>query len=382
MPDKFTETTTTGYGTRIVDSIKGITFGVILFFGSFILLYWNEGSVDFSVLARNAREIISTSTSQTDALQGSLVSTTGLLSSNEMLGDNLFLNPGRYIVIKRVVEMYAWKERKQSKTIKNFGGSETTETIYSYEKKWRQKPYASNDFKHSEGHVNPVSSVSDIEIKVQEATLGIYKVDMEFVDLPKNFTPLILNQQNITLNQQAHLVDEQYIFVSKTGNSTFESPEIGDLRVSYKVLPSGKMSTIFGKLDGDKMVPHVDVKGNLFYRILSGHRDQAIHELHAEYNKFLWIFRLIGFLMMWLGLSLLLGPISVVLDVIPFFGSLSGAVIGLITFLVALPLSILVILISMILHSIIAFIIMLVLILTSIIIGLKRVNKTKKKIAS
>ncbi len=59
MPDQFTDVTTTGYGGRIVNSIKGVVIGLILFVVSFGLLYWNEGRVDLSNIAKTATEISS-----------------------------------------------------------------------------------------------------------------------------------------------------------------------------------------------------------------------------------------------------------------------------------------------------------------------------------
>jgi len=57
MADQFTDVTTTGYGGRIINSIKGVVIGLILFVVSFGLLYWNEGRVDLSNIAKTATEI-------------------------------------------------------------------------------------------------------------------------------------------------------------------------------------------------------------------------------------------------------------------------------------------------------------------------------------
>ena len=39
----YTEVTRTGYFGRIGNAIKGVIFGIVLFFVSFIILFWNEG---------------------------------------------------------------------------------------------------------------------------------------------------------------------------------------------------------------------------------------------------------------------------------------------------------------------------------------------------
>ena len=39
-----TKVTRQGFGSRLGGAIKGILFGIVLFFGSFVLLWWNEGN--------------------------------------------------------------------------------------------------------------------------------------------------------------------------------------------------------------------------------------------------------------------------------------------------------------------------------------------------
>jgi hypothetical protein len=54
-----------------------------------------------------------------------------------------------------------------------------------------------------------------------------------------------------------------------------------------------------------------------------------------------WVLRLVGFLVMMIGLNMVLKPLSVVADVIPFVGNIVGAGTGLIAFLVAAVVSLL-----------------------------------------
>ncbi len=43
MPDTFTSTTSTSWGSNLFGSIKSVLFGFVLFVISFPLLIWNEG---------------------------------------------------------------------------------------------------------------------------------------------------------------------------------------------------------------------------------------------------------------------------------------------------------------------------------------------------
>jgi hypothetical protein len=351
---------------RIVNSIKGVVIGLILFAISFGLLYWNEGRVDLSTIAKTAIEVSSATVNTTSSLRGKLVSTTGVINSDQVIGDNLFLNPDKFIATERNVEMYSWRETSESHSRTNPGGSKTTETTYTYSKDWEENPQYSSDFKHPEGHENPQKSLDSSTNKVTAATIGAYSFDPQSVTLP-NFSQLPLHSQNVTLSDGATLANDSYLFLRKSEGGTFDSPHIGDLRISYHVLRAGFEGTIFGKLSGSTIDPYVDQDGNHFYRLFIGTRDQAIATLHAEYSALLWILRLVGFFLMWFGLLALFGPISVIMDFLPIFGAISRSLIGVITFLVAFVLTSMTILVSMLLHSFIGLIIALIITIGAII---------------
>lgn len=379
MSDQFTDVTTTGYGGRIINSIKGVVIGLILFVVSFGLLYWNEGRVDLSNIAKTATEISSATVSTGSTLNGKLISTTGNVDSDQVIGDNLFLNPDKFIAVERKVEMYSWIEKSESHSKTNTGGSETTQTTYTYSKDWTENPKSSSNFKHPEGHENPQKSLDSYTNKVTTATIGAYNFGLQSVTLP-NFSQLPLNSQNVTLNDGATLANDSYIFINKRADGTFDSPQIGELRISYHVLRSGFEGTIFGKLSGSKIDPFFDQNGNNLYRLFIGTREQGISTLHSEYTTLLWILRLAGFLLMWFGLMALFGPISVLLDFLPIFGAISRSLINVATFLVAFVLTIVTILVSMIAHSLIALIIVLVITVGAIIAFLV-MWKNKKKVS-
>ncbi len=378
MPDKFTEVTTTGYGSRIVNAVKGVILGLILFVASLGLLYWNEGRVDLSKIASSAREISSVSINTDSSLNGKLVSTTGNVNSDQIIGDNLYLNPDKFMAVERRVEMYSWIEQSESQSKINIGGSATTETTYTYAKSWEENPAPSKNFKHPEGHENPPKSLDSYTNKATTATIGQYSFDPRSVTLP-SFSQLPLNSQNVTLSDDAVLANDNYIFVKKSADGTFDDPQIGDLRVSYYVLRPGFAGTIFGKLNGNKIDPYLDQNGNSLYRLFIGTRAQAIATLQKEHATVLWILRLIGFLMMWIGLMSLFGPLSVLLDILPIFGVMSRLIVGATTFLIAFVLTIVTILVSMIVHSIIALVIALVITISAIIVLFIMWKNNKKK---
>jgi hypothetical protein len=359
MADVFTKTTKKGWGSRLGSSLSGMLIGVLLFFASFGVLYWNEGRTDFSKIADDAIPLGSEEVEQNDDLQGSLVSVGGQLTTDEALSDGLFIKPSNFIALERKVEVYAWVEKTSSTSETNLGGSETTETTYTYSKEWVSKPASSGNFAQPEDHENPTKPLEDVSVRSTSATLGAYVVDIENLDLPA-YQQLALTESNTQFSEEstAELASGQYIF---NGFGNLSTPEVGDVRISFEVLGSGKNVTVFGSLNGNKISTYSDGKDNTMYRAFASDASQAVATLHGEYKTAMLIFRIVGFFMMWIGLGMILGPLSVFLDVVPFLGNISRTVVNIATFLVSVVLSLLTIIVAKILHSVIALVVIIVL---------------------
>jgi len=379
MADQYTETTTTSYGSRILGSLVGVAVGFVLFIGSFPLLYWNEGRVDLSQIAKTAIEIDAQSVSPDAALKGKLISTTGTVNTNESIGDGLYLKPDKYIGVIRAVEMYAWVENKETTTTKNVGGSETKETKYTYTRGWTDNPVTPANFKYPDGHENPAKSLEGMTVRSQDATVGAYHINPSGISLP-GYSSLALNAKSVETKQDAVLAGDSYIFLRKTASGSIENPQVGDTRVSYRVLQPGFRGTVFGVLNGTAIDAFVDKDDNQLYRLFDGTRAEGIASLHAEYKLLTWILRVVGFLLMWIGLMSLSGPVSVLLDVLPIFGTISRGLIGAVAFGISLLLSSVTIVVSMFLHSLVAMVVALVLTIAALIVYF--VMLKKKKVAA
>ncbi|MCU0570530.1 MAG: hypothetical protein MUF49_28645 [Oculatellaceae cyanobacterium Prado106] len=99
------EVSVRGWGQSLLGSLIACFFGLLLFLGSFVLLFANEGSTDFSKVAKSAQVI--TATAPNPQAQGKFVAVTGAIATPQLLGDNLYLKPGAYVVLARTVEMFA-----------------------------------------------------------------------------------------------------------------------------------------------------------------------------------------------------------------------------------------------------------------------------------
>ena len=355
MVDEFKEVTKVGWGENIKNSFIGALIGILLFFLSFFVLWTNEGRTN---MAKVAVKMAAVQADKIDpAYDGQGVSVSGMLVTGDSLTDPKFLKPVSGIALRRSVEMFAWVEEKETKEKQNTGGSTTKETTYRYEKKWTSDPEKSSGFKHPEGHSNPPLAFGDESFTAKDARIGAYAVDPGTIQLPGS-VGLELDTAVINI-KGAYRLSGQYLFL---GNGLPDDPQVGDIRVSFSVVPNQIKVTAFGKSEGGALVPYLHKGKDKLYRAIGGTRDEAIALMAREYTVTGWIMRLVGFLMMWFGLQALFGPIIAVLNVLPFLGKVGRFVWGVITFFVSLGLSLVVIVVSMIAHNIWALLAVMVLI--------------------
>lgn len=333
-----------------------------MFLLSFGVLYWNEGRTDYAQIAKKSVVIEATNGAANAQADGQLVSATGKVTAEPMIGDDLYLKPGPYVQVERQVEVLAWVETTESVTRTNSDGSESTETNYLYKTDWVTEPADASKFHEPEGHTNLAPAIADLTTTAGTAKVGELAFDPETIQLP-GAAALPLQESMVSLTENAALLAGKYVYVRESTTGTATDPDIGDLRISYQVVKVPFEGTIFGQLNGTTVSAYVDKHGDQLYRVVEGTRDQGIAKMHAEYKGALWAFRLIGFLMMWFGLWALFGPVSAVMSFIPIVGGVGKALIGVITFAAAFVLSAIAILVFAILHNIWAVLCVCVLIL-------------------
>lgn len=137
--DKFTETTTTGYGKNIVNSFKGILLGFTLLIISTMLLWWNEGrSVEQANALKEMQEKITTlpNTNYNAQYDDKAVLAQGMVKPLHEVSDPEFGVKTDGLVLHKNVQMYQWEEKKETKSTDKLGGGTEKVTTYTYVKKW------------------------------------------------------------------------------------------------------------------------------------------------------------------------------------------------------------------------------------------------------
>jgi hypothetical protein len=345
MSDSYSEVSYRGLGDNLVDSIKGVLVGIVLFVVSFPVLWWNEGRTDMSNVAKKA-VVVKADGSEKASGEGKLIAVTSELKPEGTLSDPDFVKPGPYVSLRREVEMYAWVETVTKKEEKKLGGGTKVTKTYTYDKKWTSHPEDSSEFHVPEGHENPPLTVRGQSWSADKAYVGAYSFAASSVQLPPA-RPLSLDSSKLVGTRGRK--DGEYVFIGRGGGVT--DPRLGDVRIAWRAVEGGRKVTLYGQGSGTEVVAYMYKGEAKLHRVVDGTHEEAIATLKSEHNMITWILRIVGFLMMWFGLALVLGPINAVLDIIPFLGSAGRALTGIALFPIALVLTGLTIIVSIVAHS-------------------------------
>jgi hypothetical protein len=115
---------------------------------------------------------------------------------------------------------------------------------------------------------------------------------------------------------------------------------VGDLRVTFKAVKPAVV-TVVARQAGDSFTAYPTKAGDSLLLLKYGALSAAemFAAAHRENTVLTWVLRLVGFFLMFLGLTMIFRPIAVVGDVIPLIGTLLGAGIGVFAGLTASVLS-------------------------------------------
>jgi len=352
--DTFTEVTRHSWGGRMGSAFKGILFGIVLFAGAFVLLFWNEGRsvTTYKALKEGAGAVVSVDANEVDpANEGALVHLSGLADTRQALADPIFGGEVKAIHLAREVLMYQWQESSHTEEKKDLGGSTETVTTYTYDKDWSPTLISSKGFKKPEGHQNPTAMPYRGEtFSARTVTLGAFTLSPALVsDITGGephtvTTPVASLPGDLKFKTKAH---EGGYYV---GGSP-QNPQVGDLRVSFSVVMPQTVS-IVAMQKGSSFAPYRTTVGKDILRLQAGeHTAAAMFEAAQSENTVLtWILRVVGFLAMFIGLRMMLAPISVAMDVLPFLGNIAEMGLGMVSFLITLVLSLITIAVAWIVY--------------------------------
>ncbi len=349
-----TEVTTKSWGSRLAESIKSVLVGLALFVIAFPLLFWNEGRAVQTAksLEEGAAAVVSVPNDKVDASkEGKLVHLTGETKTSDQLVDPEFNVKAVAISLARNVEMYQWEETKKSEERKKLGGGTETVTTYDYRKTWSDDAINSDGFRE-EGHTNPARlPYESTSWSAKSVTLGAFNLSERQIGMIHGGSAMSFDDaalENVPKRVRATATgDRKQLYLGRDP----ASPQIGDVRVTFNVVAPGPTS-IVGVQTGNTFAPYQAKSGDdiLLLTVGTFTAAQMFQQAQDANTMLTWILRVVGFVMMFAGLGMVFKPISVLGDVVPFFGSLLGAGIGVFSFLLSAGLSLLTISIAWIFY--------------------------------
>lgn len=350
-----TEVQTESYFSRLGNSFKGIGGGLLLFLIAFPLLFWNEGRAvkRAKALETGAGAVVSVQADKVDpANEGKLVHVIAKADTKDVLTDPLFKISSTAIRLERRVEMYQWKQNESSKTEKQLGGGTKKTTVYTYEKVWSDKPVNSAYFKEA-GHENPGFPFESEKLRANHVTLGDFLLNDSLVDRLGDSRKLPVPADYKLPATLSGKSDAAYVHVSRkssapsqvsqeqpadnAGDAALTEPAIGDLRISWYAVVPHEVSIVARQTDKTFSAYPVGSESILLIADSVQSAEAMFQSAQSANSAMTWFLRIAGLVMMYVGLSCVLRPLSVLMDVIPFLGDLIGAGISLISFLIALP---------------------------------------------
>ncbi len=360
------EVTYTGWGGRLGKSIGGVIIGVVCFLGSFVLLFLNEGNAVH--MARTLEEgvgaCVDASADKVDeGNEGKLVHLSGKATTDETLKDDTFGVSAVALKLERKVEIYQWVESSKSETVKQVGGGEKTTTYYYHDEKWVDKPESSANFHKDDNTGKLYQNVGTKEYQDQtkrasDPKLGAFKLTAALIDQMGNGEPLpVTSEMQAALPADTKgkfkLVEGKFYKPYKKTKSeaaspdepedppTTEGPQIGDLRVSFQVLKPQEVSVIAKQHAGSFEPWHSEKGDNDLNKLELGtvSKEGMFTQMENARVAQMWFLRLLGFVVMAVGIFLVAKPIIVFADFLPFVGNIISAVVGVVAVVLALPLT-------------------------------------------
>ncbi len=334
------EITTTSWFSRLKDAFLGIFIGIALIIGAIVLVFWNEGhSLHMAQSLEQTKNVLISVPNAPINKQNNLkvVYISGLATTKDNLSDSLLGVTVNAINLHRKVEMYQWKQKTETRTESQLGGSEKHVTTYTYDKVWSESAIDSSTFKNPAGHQNPTMPVQSQTEYARTVTVGDFLLPDALIKQINISEPVSLAQVNkeilkSKLNKPVTLINNELYLGQDAQN-----PQVGDLRINLTVVKPQTVS-IIGQQTGETFQSYFAPAGQSIMLLSTGQHssDEMIAQAQSENSLLAWVWRLFSLLMLIGGFSLIMKPLVILADVVPFLGSIVGFGTGFIAFLLGL----------------------------------------------
>jgi len=332
MSDVSRRVTRESWGSRVAGSLKSVITGAVLVCAALPAMWCNEGRAVTTArsLEEGAGAVVSVPSGRVDpAHEKGLVHVTGRAETEETLRDPEFGVSATAIKLVRTTEMYQWQEREQAETRDKPGGGKETTTTYGYARVWSERTIDSNAFHQSWSHKNPGPvPFPSATFVAKTVTLGAFALSGALVDeideseeLPVSATMATALPRRTNVH---HAANGYYRGLNP------DEPNLGDVRVRFRIVKPQAVSVV-ARQSGRTFEPYQTRAGDSLLMLNEGTRSaESMFRSARALNRVLtWILRATGFVFVFFGVLLAFRPIAVLGSVVPVFGSLLEAGLGL-----------------------------------------------------
>ena len=359
----YQETTRQSYGSKVKGSFQGILWGIILIIAGTVILWWNEGravkaSDALKDFQKNYVEL-SDITTIDPAFEGKAVHATGVAITADTLRDGAFGIAVNAMKLARSVEYYQWTQHSDSQSKDKLGGSTETTTTYTYEPAWCSEPVNSNEFKDPDykGKNFVLRAVDPAEQTASNVTFGAYKLTEGIVARISGEEPAYPSLTEAQKKQLLTNVTDSTVVVTVNGDQVYigadpSNPRIGDVRITFTQVTSPKTVSLLQKVVNGTFESYVAKNGKSFSKVEMGtvSAENMIEHQKSANKVTLWLFRILGIILVIAGNKGLLGFLSTVFAVVPFVQRIIGTGVGIVATVLGLIWSAIVIAVAWIAH--------------------------------
>jgi len=286
-------------------------------------LAWNEGRAvrTARALEEGLREVTVPETTSVvfEENQGKLVLVAGALAVPDPLTDETYGISVRAAKLRKVVQVYQWFETEDQRPTSqdDQGDPHDHEKTYSYDTDWFDYHIESSSFANTLGHHNPhldewpanSTLVSNPRVKIGSYLLGSALTD-QFTSFT-GFTSDSARPRGEGVRVYAGLYYH---------SNNLWQPEVGDYRVQFSYSGrEGEEHTVVGRQSGREVRPYTTEGGEVLAILQEGLRGpMEVFRTEQHTNRTTtWLYRLAGWLAVFLGLNLLGSVLSLALDLHP-----------------------------------------------------------------
>eukprot|EP00003_Mantamonas_plastica_P005716 TRINITY_DN14663_c0_g2_i3.p1 TRINITY_DN14663_c0_g2~~TRINITY_DN14663_c0_g2_i3.p1 ORF type:complete len:318 (+),score=107.15 TRINITY_DN14663_c0_g2_i3:25-954(+) len=255
---------------------------------------------------------------------------------------------------------YQWKERVTETKI-NEGDQTRTEKTFDYYKTWSEDILDTDSFKHPRKHENPTHMKFSPSVQRAEVVqVGDYQLSKEMIQhLEYAVSPITLKfsdklAKKMQKSKNIELVDNSVFYTGNPGH-----PHIGDCRVwfeltapttelvdSAKYVTNGNQETVVSVIGKLNMPTTIDttfstVSGTELSMVHKGSMTakQMFDAALSSNNTFTWILRFVGWLLMYIGMSMMTQIIHTLVDWVPIVRTLVSYGVSMVNFVLSFSLS-------------------------------------------